>query len=456
MKILVVFFAFLIVFSTEVTASFAPDYKTYNWGGLDIIYVKDERLPTYSVSFYFADGALSDQKGKEGETELMFNLLTSGTRSFSQKEINDNLEYYGAKYGHSLTHEFSTYSVSGLLKDIVPTVKQICHVFNDATFPKTELTKIKKLKQNSLKNIVNNHGSVADRAFRKLSMSGTVYETPSSGTVKSIGRVRQSDLKKKLTYFKENVKKRVYIKGPSGVQKIKEILLHDCGFNLKKSNFMRKVVSPMYEDKGNSGIFLVTVPGANQAQVRIGRILNKEEINNHALLLFTSKFLGGGFTSQLMKSVRVKAGLSYSVSAFAAGQKEYGRSGITTFTKNETIGELLEVVKGTLNSVVQGDFSSDEFEQNRGYLVGSFPFSFESSSHFMESLIQLDHQGRPHDDLFGLPGKLEEITSKDVSKMTGSIFDWSKQTIVVVGPRSLQKKLRKYGTVKVLSYKSFL
>ena len=108
--------ALLIVFPVIVKGSFAPDYKNLNWDGLDIVYVKDDRLPTYSVSIYFADGALSDQKGKEGETELMFDLLTSGTRRFSQKEINDNLEYYGANYGHSLTHEFATYSVSGFLK----------------------------------------------------------------------------------------------------------------------------------------------------------------------------------------------------------------------------------------------------------------------------------------------------------------------------------------------------
>ena len=105
----------------------------------------------------------------------------------------------------------------------------------------------------------------------------------------------------------------------------------------------------------------MTVPSANQAQVRIGRLLKKEELGNDALMLFTSKFLGGGFTSQLMQAVRVKAGLSYSVSAFAAGQKEYGRSGIMTFTKNETIKELLDVIKKTLTSVKEQKFSKGRF-----------------------------------------------------------------------------------------------
>ena len=106
----------------------------------------------------------------------------------------------------------------------------------------------------------------------------------------------------------------------------------------------------------------MTVPKANQAQVRIGRILDREEIRDIPLLMFSSKFLGGGFTSQLMKSVRVKSGLSYSVGAFAAGERGYGSSGISSFTKNETIVDLIETIKNTVDEVSGHKFSANEFE----------------------------------------------------------------------------------------------
>ena len=443
-------------FTCSSFASFVPEYEKINWDGLEVVFVKDDRVPLYQVDFYFSDGALSDQKGKEGETELMFDLIASGTRRFSQKEINDNLEYYGASYGHHVTHEYSTYSISGLKKDIVPTMKQVCHLFSDASFPKKELKKIKKLKINGLKNIVNDHGSVADRAFRKLSLTDSVYEIPAGGTVKSIAKINQKDLRKKLEYFRTQVQKRIYIKGSSDIKKIKEILTHDCEFDLKKSSFKRVVSNPFKKKITNEGIYLVTVPSANQAQVRIGRLLKKEELGENALMLFTSNFLGGGFTSQLMQAVRVREGLSYSVNAFAAAQKEYGRSGIMTFTKNETIVRLLEVIKNTLDDVKELKFQKEDFDQNKGFLVGSFPFSFEKSSHFMEVLIQLDHQEKAHEELFDLPSKLEKIKMDEVAKMSGQIFDWEKQTIVIVGPKSLEAKLKTLGKVKSVSFKNFL
>ena len=40
--------------------------------------------------------------------------------------------------------------------------------------------------------------------------------------------------------------------------------------------------------------------------------------------------------------------------------------------------------------------------------------------------------------------------------MSGDIFAWDKQTIVIVGPKSLKKKLSSLGKVSVIPFKKFL
>ena len=80
------------------------------------------------------------------------------------------------------------------------------------------------------------------------------------------------------------------------------------------------------------------VPKANQAQIRVGRYLTYDESKkDHELMSLASKYMGGGFTSRLMQELRVKRGLTYSAGAYASTQKTYGRSGISTFTKNNTL-----------------------------------------------------------------------------------------------------------------------
>ena len=456
MKFVISTIILFTIFSTNINAgnNYRPNYKNFNWNNLEVVWLEENKFPTYNLIFYFADGALSDKSTEIGATQMAFDLLTSGTRRFNQKEINDNLEYYGSSYGASVTHEYATYNVSGLVKDIVPTVKQICHLFKDATYPKNEVRKSVKLRRNGIKNLINSHSAMADRAFRKVSMGGSPYEFPVGGNLKSLKKVTRKKLLGKIDYFKTKVKKRIYISGPKEALVIKDIITGECGFNVDTSSFVRTVKEPIKSPEKK--IVLVTVPKANQTQVRVGRILNQEEIKNTPLLMFTSKFLGGGFTSQLMKAIRVEAGLSYSVWAFASGQKEYGRSGISTFTKNETVPQLIQKIRSTLENVSLKKFTDKEFEDSRGFLIGSYPFSFEGSSRFLGQLIQLDHEGRDHEEFFKLPLKVKKIREQEVAAMTKSIFDWDKQSVVILGTKSLRKKLEKLGPVKIINYKDFL
>ena len=55
---------------------------------------------------------------------------------FNQKEIKENLEFYGAGLSGEVVHEYTTLSMGGTKKDMVPTLKQACHLVKDATFRK--------------------------------------------------------------------------------------------------------------------------------------------------------------------------------------------------------------------------------------------------------------------------------------------------------------------------------
>lgn len=442
--------------------SFAKKYgadkiKKLKWGDLDVVWIEDERFPTYEIEIYFADGALSDSNKEKGITNAMFSLLPAGTRRYGQKAISDNLEFYGASYSGNVTHEYSTYGVSGLIKDSVQTLKKVCHLFKDATFPKKEVKKEVKRSLDSFRNLVDSHSSLASMAFRQISLEGSPYAYPVSGKMKDVRRINQKALRKKLDYFNSKVKKRIYITGPRAVLNLEKVITDDCGWK-GTGKFVRKAIyKPVKLKKNSAKIILVTVPKANQAQVRIGRFLNKGEYENRELLSFASEFLGGGFTSKLMRELRVKRGLTYTVGAFAAGQRDYGRSGISTFTKNETVSELLEVTKKTIDSIIQNDYPQSELDRSRGSLAGSYPFRFESTSAYLSQLLFLDHIEAPYSELYEFQGRVKKIKRLALNKAVENIFGWEKQTIIILGPAKLAKPLRKkFGSIRVTSYKHFL
>ncbi|MBF0362279.1 MAG: insulinase family protein [Oligoflexia bacterium] len=435
-----------------------------NIKNLQFVYLPDNRLPTYEIVFYFADGALSDEVGSNGETSSMITLLTSGTKRYKQEEISDFLEFYGAGIGGNVTHEYTYFVVGGLAKDLVPTVKMICHLFSQSVFPEDELNKLKIRSKTAIENIISSPSALTDRVFREVSLRETPYQKSAEISLQGIKNLNQKVLNKKLQYFRNIVKKRIYISSPKDAYlEAKKIISKDCAFNLSKSNFVRKINSADAQQKNlqsykDSKVFLVPMVNSTQAQIRVGRYLASEDVDDIDLLHVGSEILGGsGFGSMLMQELREKRGLTYGASAFATPQRDYGRSMISTFTKTETTNEAIEVIKNVLAKLSQGDYEDSELQKRIKYLKGKHPFGFERRSSYLKQLIYFDHIGRDYKYIYSFPDLIGKFSKEDVSKQMKKIFPWEKQVILVTGNPSLESELtKKWGKVVILDYKNFL
>lgn len=437
--------------------------RKLKYNSLDVVYLEDNKLPTYSLEIYFSDGALSEESKRAGETQMMFDLLERGTSKYDQAKISDVFDFYGASIGSQVTHEYSMFSLEGLAKDIDPTLKMVCHLFRDATFPKEEIKKYQMLQANKLKNLVSNHSSLAERVFRNLSLGESPYGTYVEGTIKSISSIEQQQLKDRLNYFNDGVKKRIYITGPSRIlSSLKEILTEECAWGKSSQSFTQNIPTEKENLKKNQPTYyLLPVPEANQAQIRIGRYITSNEVvknpnNNYEYIQLISEFIGGGFTSKLMQELRVKRGLTYTAGATISIQKNYGRTVISTFTKNQTLVETIKVIKETIEGVQHGNFSDEELKMIVQNVSGGNSFKFERNKSFLHNVSYFDHIEKPYEDLFQFVEKVKKIKKTDVTSIVSQYLDWSNEIILVVGDKSLEKDLKKLGEVKLLKAADFL
>ncbi|GAB4010264.1 MAG: hypothetical protein Fur0010_02590 [Bdellovibrio sp.] len=434
----------------------SEEVETLKWSGVDVVWIKDDRFPTYFMNVYFADGALGDGNVK-GSTAMTMSMLTSGTRRYDQKSIADILDFFAVSLDSNVNHEYTRFEVSGLIKDIVPTMKKICHLFQDSSYPPKEIKKQIKQHHALLSNIESDHRALADMIFREVSMKGSQFAYPVIGKMRDHIKFKSDVLRLRLKELNEKVKKRIYITGPREVLKIEKIITEECGWN-GKADFVRAVTPEKHNFASNGPqIFLVPVKKANQSQVRIGRILEKNEVDpsdeRHGLL---GEVLAGGFTSILMDELRTKRGLVYGVGAFSAGQRDYGRALISTQTRNEKVVELINVVKESLDKLSKGDLAPQKFDLIKRGRAGSYPFRFEEIEHYLFQLMMMDHLGLSYDELYKTPEKIQSYSLQDIASLTSNVFDWSKQTILVLGEKSLLSELQKLGKVTVLNYKDFL
>jgi len=446
----------LLLSSLSFAADFRKDdIQQVQWGDYKTTWLEDKRFPLATVTMYFSDGALRDGAKNAGTTQAALDLLFSGTKDHSQKELSEFFDFYGVEFSHNVTHEYSVLSFSALVKDLPAVVDRFCHVVKDAQFPRSELLPHQKRSLAKLRNLPSNHSALAERAFRSLMMRGSSYEQATEGNIASLELIRPDSLQKRWTELRDEAPKRFYVKGPKEALFIRDQFLQKCGWKTGASQPFRlkNPVSGM-----GHRIFLVPVPGANQAQIRIGRYLPSSEAKDpDERLRFASDFLGGGFTARLIQEVRVKRGLTYSIGSYVSLQAEYGRSGVSTFSKNETVAETINLVKDILEQNTNpANIKPEDIEHMRNYVVGNYPFSFEGSDSFLMQLLVLDHVGEPLEKLYKFPEQVKALGQRELADGVRKLFTWDEQVIVVVGDPSLVGPLAKIRQVQIIKPETLL
>lgn len=441
----------LILVSTNVFAapSFLDSVKRMSWGDLDVVWIEDEKFPRFTASLYMEDGALRDKT--PGITQSTFDLFTAGTSKETQRQLAEFFDFYGANLKNSVTHEYSVMSIQALTRDIAPVMGKFCEIWKNAQYPENELRSYTSRSKSQLNNLITSHGALADRVFRKLTLENTPYVHPVEGNLAGLDQLNSSILKTRLAELR-GARKVLYLSGSKDVLSMEKVI-SECGWKAGKKMPERELKKPELE----SAIFLVPVPGANQAQIRIGRYVTKREVEGkYDQFQFLSSFLGGSFTSKLVQELRVKRGLTYSAGAYVSLQRDYGRAGITTFSKNETAAEAISIIRDVFAEVSQGGITPDEFKHQQGHMIGGYAFGFEETGAFIGQLMLYDHQQRPLSELQEFQSRIAKLKSNDLARANLEVFPWDKQTIVVVGDKSLEKSLSKIRPVRILDYKDFL
>lgn len=430
--------------------TFLDSVDRLKWEDLDVVWIKDDKFPKFTASIYFQDGALKDSF--PGVTQTTFEQLTAGTSKETQRELSEFFDFYGVNLKHSVTHEYSVLSVQGLVKDMKPVMSKVCEILKDAQYPSDELKSHLSRAQSRLKNQVTSHSQLADRIFRQVSLEGTSYVHSVDGTIETLAKITPAILKERLRQL-NLTKKTLYIAGPDEVLDMKKVVVKECGFQ----NEYELPRAQLSKPSPQTSIYLVPVPGANQAQIRIGRYMTREEAENKFdKFQFLASFMGGSFTSKLVQELRVKRGLTYSAGAYVSIQRDYGRAGVTTFSKNETAAEAIGLIRDIFFDVGQGKFTPKEFQHQVSHEVGGYAFGFEETNAFLGQIMLYDHQRRDLKELVNFPENIAKLQPSELASADLEAFPWDRMTIVVVGDKSLEKSLSKIRPVKILDYQDFL
>lgn len=155
--------------------------------------------------------------------------------------------------------------------------------------------------------------------------------------------------------------------------------------------------------------------------------------------------------SRLVDEIRVNRGLAYSVDLRSSNFGPGGIAYVATATRNETVGEVIEVIVEESRRMQTEPVSDSELTAAINYRSGLYPLDFETSDNLLSAFIQMWLYDLPSAYFEDFPEALRRTTPDEIMAQARKYFPTAESPIVLVGPAELiVPQVGAYGRIKVV------
>ncbi|MGB9893595.1 MAG: M16 family metallopeptidase, partial [Candidatus Saccharicenans sp.] len=356
---------FLPVFSMATVKLTQPEKMVLN-NGLTVYFLKNPELPLVSFRLLIPGaGTAFEPQGFDGLANLTATLLLKGTKTMSAEEIAEALDFMGARLFIGDAEEYA--SVYGeCLSEHLPRLFQIAtDCLISPAFSQDEYQKELARKIDGLKAIKDNPGWALRQYFRKAYFGDHPFGHLSAGTDSSLKKMTLTEIKK---FYSSHYRPDISILAVVGDVDRDQLLKI---LNSTLGNWPRPTTPPLASSlpplpspKGKK-LILVDKPDATQTYFALGAagFSVGDKISAKASLMNT--LWGGRFTSWLNSELRIKRGLTYGASSSFQSWKSGGLFMASSYTKNDKIGEMLDITFELLKKARVQGFGAEETESAR-------------------------------------------------------------------------------------------
>ena len=424
--------------------------------GLKLIIGRQRQTGITNINVVITTGALADKDGLSGTASLVSELLVRGTVSRDAPAIAAEAESLGGTLSTSVTHEAVRIGISIPSTRAGLALELLADLVQRSIFPEVELDKKRAELLDNLKVELGRPGTLARLAASRSIYGKSGYGRPVGGTLKSLARIRQRDIKAfHATYFTGR-NTTIVLTGDvpptikSAISAARWLDMADVSIpaTTPKSNVEKPIVLLIDKRDAGQAAVMAADPGTPRSDKR------------WPILMLANSILGGGYSARLNKEIRIQRGLAYGAFSALSERKGIGVITLSAQTRLDAAATVAEILVAQLERMKQQPVSNSELSIRRSALTGPLSRDLATASGYADALITQATFGLPVDQS-GIAATLEAIRkaeSSDVQHVMQTTFGRGKPTVVVVGDaRVCLAELKKhFKTVKVVSESSWL
>ncbi len=440
----------LLVGAVEAKITLPKAKETKLDNGITVQVVERPKLPLFSVQMIFRAGSICDPAGKEGLASLTSAMLKRGTATRSAKEIVEEVAFGGGTLGSYCGRESAGFTGEFLSADAEKAMSMLADLLMNSTFTQEEIDKIKTRTLAGLESERDDPSAVANLSLFENILGGSAYAHQPSGTVESVQNLMREDILDFMNKYYTPDNCILIICG--------DISANDAATWAKtyfKDWHGRADAVPLpdaFATVNGKDVLLLDKVDASQTQIRIGIEGLPIGHPDFFALEVARTIYAGTFTSRLMDEIRVNRGLSYGVSCVCSRYRPGGLVYVTTFTKNESVGEVVDIILSEADRMQTEPLTDDELAGTINYKTGLYPLGFETNDDIADVYAAMWLNGTDRSYYEDYQETIRKITKDDVLAAAKKYFPKDRYRLVLVGKADeVQAQAEKFGPVTVRS-----
>ncbi|WP_395670414.1 M16 family metallopeptidase [Phenylobacterium sp.] len=399
--------------------------------GLRVIVARSSELPLVTADLTVNAGGWADPQGLAGAVAMTADMLPEGTATRSAQQVAREVEALGASLSSGASLESASVTLNAMPDKLAAGMAVMADVTRNPAFAAEELERRRQLAVDSLSVAYQDPGSLAGFAFAPVVFAGTAFGHVSTGTPASLAKLTPDHLRALHgTFFRPD----------NAVLVLTGDITPDQGFALAEQAFggWAKPGSPLPKPPQAAPAnapraVAIDLPGAGQAAVNVvGPAIARRDPDYYPGMV-AATVLGGGFSARLNQEIRVKRGLSYGARARLAAGRNLGSFSASAQTKNESAGEVLDLISAEMTKLAAQPASAAELAARKSVLVGGFGREVATTGGLANILGGYALDGLPLSELSAYTGKVEAVSAEQVQAFTRRVLDPTHAHVIVAG-----------------------
>ncbi len=383
--------------------------------GAVLLVSEQHQLPMVTVSIAFDAGSRRDPSGKAGLASLTAASLAEGTRQLSASQLNQKIDFMGSSLSVMAGRDYASADCVSLTRYFHDTLGLLASVLTEPALHDEDILRKKAEHIAALRAAEEQPGYVARRTFAKLLFGNGPYGHLARGDIDSVEKLTPEDVR--------DFYQKYYRAGSAVIAVVGDVKADEVAGELNRA--LAKIkgkVEPQAAPeppKVAPGAHVTAIDrNVTQANIQLGfGGIARSNPDYYPLQVMNYILGGGGFASRLVKVVRAKQGLAYSVSSSVDAGKFEGAFDVVLQTKNATANQAIKLVLGQLREIQAQAVSQADLDSAKKFLIGSFPLKIDRQGSIASFLIQVELYGLGLDYAERYPKLIDAVTVAEVQRV---------------------------------------